>query len=52
MRGGEGTSTIGDDGAGGRDLELLGDELGHRGEGRLLQHAEPAKSQSEGGSAP
>jgi hypothetical protein len=35
--------TVGDDGAGlGRDLELLGGELEHRGEGRRLGHAEPA----------
>lgn len=34
-------SIVGDDGAGlGRDLELLGGELEHRGEGRRLGHAE------------
>ena len=39
--------TVGDDGAGlGRDLELLGGELEHRGEGRRLWHAEPAGIQS------
>lgn len=35
--------TVGDDGAGlGRDLELLGGELEHRGERRRLGHAKPA----------
>ena len=39
-----GDHTVGDDGAGlGQDLELLGGELEHRGEGRRLRHAEPVR---------
>lgn len=42
-----GRRTVGDDGAGlRRDLELLGGELEHGGEGRRLGHAEPAGIQS------